>query len=140
MSESTVTERIVDEEGHSVGVHDEPFDSELLGLRVGRLAPSPAIPLRQLEGLLARVAEHAGHEGFDQLLHRVPASSFEDIWALEAAGYHLMDIGVTFARRFDGPVEAQQFVAGGGAPRDRRRHRGPARDHARGAVGQPLRG
>ncbi len=106
MSESTVTEGIVDEAGHSIGLRDEPFDSELLGLRVGRLAPSPAIPPRHLEALLARVAEHAGREGFDQLLHRVPASSFEDIWALEAAGYHLMDIGVTFARRFDGPVEA----------------------------------
>lgn len=98
--------------GRAAGVRHEPFDSELLGVRVGRVETAPGLSGRDLAALLPGVAERARQDGFDQLIHRVPASSFEDIWALEAAGFLLMDIGVTFGRRFDGPVEATKTPTG----------------------------
>lgn len=109
----TATTAAVSEDGHTIAILDEPFDSELLDLRIGRLAPSPDIPRPHLDVLLARAATRARSDGFDQLLHRVPASSSDDIWALEDAGYQLMDIGVTFARRLDGPraASARSHVA-----------------------------
>jgi ribosomal protein S18 acetylase RimI-like enzyme len=99
----TDTNLVVEADGHVAEVRFEPFDSALLGLRIGRTMVPDGIPRRALEALLRRVANRARAEGFDQLLRRVAAASFDEIWALEANGYELMDIGVTFARRFQAP-------------------------------------
>jgi ribosomal protein S18 acetylase RimI-like enzyme len=104
---STVDGHIHVEAGdHWAQIRYEPFDSELLGLRVGRTVTSTRPGRRELETLLRRVEVQARAAGFDQLIRRVDASAFEEIWALESTGHLLMDVGVTFARRFDGPLEA----------------------------------
>jgi ribosomal protein S18 acetylase RimI-like enzyme len=91
---------------HLGEVRFEPFDSELLGLAVGRTHLPAALPRREAQPLLRDVADVAAGAGFDQLIRRVPASSPDDIWSLESTGYELMDVGVTFARRLSGRVTA----------------------------------
>src|SRR5215207_4074893 len=97
---------VVEADGHWAEIRYEPFDSELLGVRIGRTVTPAAPQRRQLEALLQHLSAQAQAAEFDQLLSRVRASSFNEIWALESAGYLLMDVGVTFARRVDGPLQA----------------------------------
>jgi len=84
----------------------EPFDSEFLGLTIGRAYVPDDLDERPLTALLQAIAESGREAGYDQLLRRVPAASFAHIWALEAVGYRLMDVGVTFARRVSDRFEA----------------------------------
>lgn len=86
---------------HAVPVlTDEPFDSELLGMRIGRVrrheTDPPDRPL-----LVADLAVRGKSEGYDQLLSRVPLTALPEIWAHESVGFEVMDVGVTFARTID---------------------------------------
>jgi ribosomal protein S18 acetylase RimI-like enzyme len=96
---------VVESAGHRAEVRYEPFDSGLLDLAIGRAFVPDHLGRPTLRQLLLELAERAGDAGFDQLLRRVDASSFDDIWALESTGYLLMDVGVTFGRRFASPYE-----------------------------------
>jgi ribosomal protein S18 acetylase RimI-like enzyme len=98
---ATLGDVVVESGIHRGEVRYEPFDSELLGLVVGRTLAPADLRRRELERLLQTLADRAGEAGFDQLIRRVAASSFDEIWALESAGYLLMDVGVTFVRRLD---------------------------------------
>lgn len=76
----------------------EPFDSEFFELAIGRVL----VPTGSPEPLLRALSTAAADAGYDQLLRRVPASAFAEIWALESVGFRMMDVGVTFARSVDG--------------------------------------
>jgi ribosomal protein S18 acetylase RimI-like enzyme len=102
---ATMEDVVVESAGHRGLVRRDAFDSELLGLDVGRVDVPSDVSRPALERLLRALAGPAGEAGFDQLIRRVAASSFGDIWALESTGYLLMDVGVTFARRFTGRHE-----------------------------------
>lgn len=82
------------------GLVDEPFDSELLGLRIGRLR-LPATDPTDRAKLIADLAARGHVDGYDQLLSRVPLSALSDVWALESVGFEVMDVGVTFTRTID---------------------------------------
>jgi ribosomal protein S18 acetylase RimI-like enzyme len=106
MTPLTAMEDLVVDSGRLRGeVRYDSFDSELLGLVVGRAIVPADTPRDQLARLYRGLAIRAGAAGFDQLLRRVPASSFDEIWTLESTGYRMMDVGVTFARRLPGPFE-----------------------------------
>jgi ribosomal protein S18 acetylase RimI-like enzyme len=102
---ATMEDVVVESAGHRGLVRRDAFDSELLGLDVGRVDVPSDVSRPALERLLRALAGPAGEAGFDQLIRRVAASSFGDIWALESTGYLLMDVGVTFALRFTGRHE-----------------------------------
>jgi len=104
---ATLADILVESAGHAGEVRYDAFDSELLELAVGRAVVAPNVFQPALERLLTTLADRAVEAGFDQLIRRVPAASFQDIWALESTGYRLMDVGVTFARRFQRPFEAR---------------------------------
>jgi ribosomal protein S18 acetylase RimI-like enzyme len=93
--------------GHRAEVRYEPFDSGLLDLTIGRAFLPDGVAGPAQQRLLQELAARADAAGYDQLIRRVDASSFQDIWALESNGYLLMDVGVTFGRRFTGPYEPQ---------------------------------
>lgn len=84
----------------------EPFDSDLLGMAIGRVQAVTGDDGGLDATALGAVARAAADDGYDQLLRRVPATASREIWALEATGFLLMDVGLTFARRLRGPREA----------------------------------
>jgi ribosomal protein S18 acetylase RimI-like enzyme len=96
---------VVESSGHRAEVRYEPFDSGLLDLAIGRALLPDRVARPDQQRLLQSLAARADEAGYDQLIRRVDASSFDDVWALESTGYLLMDVGVTFARRLAGPYE-----------------------------------
>jgi GNAT superfamily N-acetyltransferase len=82
----------------------EPFDSEVLGLRVGRLAAASASSRSEYRALFESIARTAREQGYDQILRRTSLQTFAEIWALEQARFELMDVGVTFARTLRGAI------------------------------------
>ncbi|PYR80074.1 MAG: hypothetical protein DMF86_01715 [Acidobacteria bacterium] len=87
----------------------EPFDSEVLGLRIGRIISLTAPSTTQYESVLKQVASRARRAGYDQILRRTLAQNLPEIWALERAGFELMDVGVTFARALRGALDAPSY-------------------------------
>lgn len=98
-----------DGRGGRLAFGPEHFDSSILGLRIGRIlslsAPSP----ERCRALLKELETRARSEGYDQVLCRAGLENLGDIWALERAGYELMDVGVTFARTIRGPIESARY-------------------------------
>src|SRR5688500_18975310 len=84
----------------------EPFDSEVLGLRIGRIAAAAAPSRDDHRALLAELARQARGEGYAQVLRRTGFDRLPEIWALERSGFELMDVGVTFARALRAPIES----------------------------------
>ncbi len=84
----------------------EPFDSDVFGLTIGRIlgASAPSVPAHL--ALLRELEPQAKELGYEQVLRRTPAANLTEVWALERAGFELMDVGVTFMRRVEGPVVA----------------------------------
>ncbi len=81
----------------------EAFDSEVFGLEVGRVLSLWALATEQHEILLRALTSRAARLGYDQVLRRVPCEDLAQTWALQRAGYALLDVGVTFTRRLHGP-------------------------------------
>ncbi len=77
----------------------EPFDSELFGLEIGRITGARASSTAEYRRLFEAVLSRTRIAGYDQVLRRTAVSNLAEIWALEGAGFELMDVGVTFARR-----------------------------------------
>jgi ribosomal protein S18 acetylase RimI-like enzyme len=84
---------------------EEPFDSSVLGLRIGRIVSASAPSVAGYRALLAALAERAATAGYEQVLRRTGLDDLAGIWALEGAGFELMDVGVTFGRTLRGPME-----------------------------------
>jgi len=82
----------------------EPFDSEVLGLRIGRIASAHASGTADYQDLFTGVAISALADGYQQVLRRVGLTSMSEVWALERTGFELMDVGVTFARALAEPI------------------------------------
>jgi ribosomal protein S18 acetylase RimI-like enzyme len=77
----------------------EAFDSELFGLEIGRIPVVRAASSAEYRTLFGAVMSRARLAGYDQVLRRTAVTNLAEIWALEAAGFELMDVGVTFAQR-----------------------------------------
>ncbi len=77
----------------------EAFDSELFGLEIGRIPAVRAGSTAEYRVLFEGALSRAQLAGYDQVLRRTAVSNLAEIWALEAAGFQLMDVGVTFAQR-----------------------------------------
>jgi len=82
----------------------EPFDTAVLGLRIGRIVSASAPHCGGYRALLAELARRARSDGYEQVLRRSGLDNLTEIWALEGAGFELMDVGVTFARTLRGPI------------------------------------
>ncbi|MFD2080549.1 Acetyltransferase (GNAT) family protein [Actinopolymorpha cephalotaxi] len=87
----------------------ESFDSELLGLEIGRILDARAPTAQAHQELLSELASRARGLGFAQVLRRVDASDLPAVWALERSGFELMDVGVSFVRRLPGPMELPTY-------------------------------
>jgi ribosomal protein S18 acetylase RimI-like enzyme len=87
-----------DEQG-AMAFAREPFDSEVFGLEIGRIAGARASSAEQYRCLFEAVLCRARMAGYGQVLRRTAVSNLAEIWGLEGAGFELMDVGVTFAQR-----------------------------------------
>jgi ribosomal protein S18 acetylase RimI-like enzyme len=75
------------------------FDSELLGLEIGRIVSARAGSEDAHRRLLAELSVLARDAGYRQVLRRTPLDRTDEVRALEQAGYRLMDVGLTFRTR-----------------------------------------
>jgi ribosomal protein S18 acetylase RimI-like enzyme len=82
----------------------DAFDSEMLGLRIGRILHTVARSAAEHQQLLRSLATSAKDRGYDQILRRVRADHAPETWALETVGFALMDIGLTFTKQLDEPI------------------------------------
>lgn len=82
----------------------EPFDSEVLRLRIARITSAVAGSAAEYEALFRDAAERLRRDGHDQVLRRAALTQLPEIWGLERAGFELMDVGVTFARALRGAI------------------------------------
>lgn len=71
-----------------------PWDSALLGVQMGRI---DAVVGSDLPSAYAAVRDAAASADVQHLSARVDAAALEDIWALERAGFRLMDGLLTFS-------------------------------------------
>lgn len=83
----------------------EAFDSDVLGLEIGRVVEAWGPSAEAHLALLGELVTRARGLGYDQVLRRVPIRHLAEVWALERSGFELMDVGLTFARRTRGPVQ-----------------------------------
>ena len=77
----------------------ESFDSEVFGLEIGRIQAAHASSTEGYGALFKSVLARARVEGYDQVLRRARLDNLAEVWALEATGFEVMDVGVTFAQR-----------------------------------------
>lgn len=87
----------------------ESFDSELLGLEIGRILDARAPSTQAHQELLSELLSRARGLGFAQVLRRVQATDLPAVWALERSGFELMDVGVSFIRRLPEPMEIPTY-------------------------------
>jgi GNAT superfamily N-acetyltransferase len=92
-------------DGGALAFGPEPFDTEVLGLRIGRIGSASAPSRDGYRALFDELAARATREGYQQILRRTGLENLAEVWALEGAGFELMDVGVTFARTLRGPIE-----------------------------------
>src|SRR5712692_1462723 len=82
------------------------WETSLLGRKIGRLAILKPIQdsLGARENLKSLEREAESFD-FELLMARVPAEEFKAIWALERAGFILVDVGVTFRYELVGALQ-----------------------------------
>jgi GNAT superfamily N-acetyltransferase len=101
---------VTPDESGGVAFGRESFDSEMFELEIGRIRAIKASSVGQYRLLFEEVVSRAWAIGYDQVLHRTTLGNLAEIWALEAAGFELMDVGVTFAQRVrPGSHQARQY-------------------------------
>lgn len=93
-----------DGSGASLAFGPERFDSTILGLRIGRILQASAPSPDRHRALLAALAARATADGYEQVLRRTGLENLGEVWALEGAGFELMDVGVTFGRALREPI------------------------------------
>ncbi|PYR81221.1 MAG: hypothetical protein DMF87_06160 [Acidobacteria bacterium] len=76
----------------------ESFDSEAFGIEIGRIRAAYATSAAGYRLLFKSVLQRARAEHFQQVLRRTRLENLEEVWALEATGFEMMDVVVTFAR------------------------------------------
>jgi ribosomal protein S18 acetylase RimI-like enzyme len=78
--------------GDDVRLDEEKFDSEIFGVRIGRLSAFPASAT-----VLSRVIREAEADGFGQIVTgRIAAGDLARAQALAEAGFRLADVSVAF--------------------------------------------
>jgi GNAT superfamily N-acetyltransferase len=102
----------IDIDGGTLAFERSAFDSEIFRLSIGRVtecaAPTPAA----FVALHAAAIERARSEGLALLWRLLLADAHAEIAALEAAGYGLRDVGVTFRHDLRGVAPATDPLAG----------------------------
>jgi len=83
----------------------DDFDSQALGLRICRIVSLSAREPEEYHSLLSGLKARLRAQAWQQVLRRTELGHFAEIWALERAGFELMDVGVTFARTLPGEVQ-----------------------------------
>lgn len=73
-----------------------PFDSEIFGIEVARIADCTAKTAEGFEALHRTAVAEAAAKGFVHLSRRVLGDDYAEIAGLERAGYGLLDAGVVF--------------------------------------------
>jgi ribosomal protein S18 acetylase RimI-like enzyme len=96
---------IIDESG-AAAFRAEPFDSQHLGFRIGRMTGLSAANAAGYDGLIAALLNRTGAAGYRQILRRTGLECREEIWALGRHGFELMDVGVVFGCTFRSIREA----------------------------------
>jgi GNAT superfamily N-acetyltransferase len=97
-----------DGEGEIALVGDA-FDSEIFGLTIGRIIHLEAPSVTSCGALVHALVSHVRALSFDQILRRVGVGRLQEVWSLEAAGFRIMDVGVTFGRILRGPTVASRY-------------------------------
>jgi GNAT superfamily N-acetyltransferase len=97
------------EQDVDVIVAPEPFDSEVFRLRIARITSASAPSAGDYHALFSETARRLRREGYDQILRRASLTNLPEVWALERAGFELMDAGVTFARALNAPIEPSSY-------------------------------
>jgi GNAT superfamily N-acetyltransferase len=95
---------MLDDGRGSIAAARDPFDSANLGLSVARVTTAKAASTAEFGALHEAVAKRLLAFGIDQVLRRVDLDGFIELWALEANGYRLMDIGLVFELRLRGSI------------------------------------
>ena len=95
---------MLDDGRGSIAAARDLFDSANLGLSVARVTTAKASSTAEFSALHEAVAKRLLAFGIDQVLRRVDLDGFIELWALEANGYRLMDIGLVFERRLRGSI------------------------------------
>jgi GNAT superfamily N-acetyltransferase len=88
-----------DDRGASLAFGLEAFDSDLFDLEIGRILAAQASSTADYRRLFETAVSRARRAGYDQVLRRTSVANLHEVWALEGAGFELMDVGVTFAQR-----------------------------------------
>ena len=101
---------VLDDGASGVILGPEPFDSEIFARQIAKVVVETAPSTRAHRALYAALSERANARGVAQILRRVSVSDLPEIWALEGTGFELMDVGVTFARKFGEPIETPSFT------------------------------
>ena len=89
---------VVSTEEASAVLRFDAFDSEVFDRSIGRMTELASSPVGDVETMVATAVEAASALGWDQLLRRISTSDLRSVWALERAGFELMDVGVTFSQ------------------------------------------
>jgi GNAT superfamily N-acetyltransferase len=99
---------MLDDGRGSIAAARDPFDSANLGLSVARVTTAKAASTAEFSALHEAVAKRLLALGIDQVLRRVDLDGFIELWALEANGYRLMDIGLVFELRLRGSISSPE--------------------------------
>jgi GNAT superfamily N-acetyltransferase len=101
---------VLEEEDGGIVVGGEPFDSQAFGLKIARILSLWAPSSASYRALLSAVTDRVAARGYEQVICRTRADALDQIWALEATGFELMDIGVTFGRPVTKVIEAPTYA------------------------------
>ena len=96
----------VDAAGATLRIDREDFDSDALGMQIGRVREIDPGPAAGAVAVLREGAAEARAAGFDQLIGSVPGDRIEEATDLGRAGFELIDLQVAFERPFHGPAVA----------------------------------
>jgi ribosomal protein S18 acetylase RimI-like enzyme len=92
--------------GGAIAAGPDAFDSQMLHLPIARVYAIRAASSDEFSELYQATALRLREDGFVQLVRRVNAADYQEIWSLERSNFELTDVGVTFSRRIDGPLAA----------------------------------
>ena len=101
---------IVEGEAAGIAVTHDLFDSEMLHMKIARVLDVRCSSSQRYELLYKELAAKLQNLGFTQVIRRLEVERLAEIWAMERAGFELMDVGVTFGRKIHGTVAAREFV------------------------------
>jgi ribosomal protein S18 acetylase RimI-like enzyme len=96
---------LISEPDAAVAFKAEPFDSELLGTRIGRIVGLRSGTVSGYDALLSALTGRARETGYAQVLRRTGLDQLTEIWALGRHGFELMDVGLVFGQILKGRLE-----------------------------------